>query len=72
MVATIGNLNRAISRTISKEEYETFQKEFIFHQLAGTTFGRAFCEKFKIEDFILRSLKDETAKYHIETLGYIK
>ena len=71
MIATIGNLNRPVSHTISRIEYETFQREFIFQKLKGKSFGLAFCEKFDITDFILEHLSDNTAKYHIENLGYI-
>lgn len=72
MVATVGNLNKPISRTVSKQEYELFQKEFVFEKLKGKRFGFAFCEKFNIDDFILDKVTDETAKYHIEQIGYIE
>ena len=59
-------------KTISKTEYEVFCKEFMFEKLKDKSFGEAFCEKFNIEDYFLAHFSDETAKYHIEKLGYIK
>ena len=58
MVNTLGNLNSP-KMQISKEEYETFQKEFIFDQLKGKRFGKAFCEKFHINDVVIKCLIDE-------------
>ena len=60
------------SITISKEDYEIFRKEYVFDRLKGKSFGQAFCERFNIEDYWLENFTDETARYHIEKLGYIK
>lgn len=60
------------TKTISKEDYETFRKEYMFERLKGKTFGQAFCEKFDMDDYFLKNLSDKTAQYHIENLGYIK
>lgn len=59
-------------KSVDKEEYELFCKEFVFDKIKGKTFGFAFCEKFELNDTFLKNLSDDTAKYHIETLGYIK
>lgn len=66
------NLNFTQSPTISSVEYEIFKKEFIFDKIKGIKFGDAFCQKFNLDDEILKNLSDETAQYHIETLGYIE
>jgi hypothetical protein len=60
------------NKIISKTEYDKFCKEFVFDKLKGKRFGESFCEKFNVDSFILSNLSDETAKHHIEKLGYIK
>ena len=40
--------------TITKKQYEKFKKEYIVHILKdGSTFGRAFCQHFKIYDMFI-------------------
>lgn len=72
--ANIANLgiSQGSEKTISREDYEIFCKEFSFEKLKGKTYGEAFCERFNIDNYILANLSDITAKYHIEKLGYIK
>lgn len=73
--ANIMNTNILSLRTdkkISKEDYEVFCKEFSFEKLKGKSYGEAFCERFEMDDYILKNLSDKNAKYHIERLGYIK
>lgn len=60
------------NKQISKQEYETFCKEFVFQKLQGISFADAFCKKFNMNDTFLKNFTDDTAKYHIEVLGYIK
>lgn len=68
----LNSFSDEVPKTISKEDYEIFCKEFTFEKLKDKSFGEAFCEKFDIEDYFLSHFTDETAKYHIEKLGYIK
>lgn len=56
---------------VSKTDYEKFCKEFVFEKLKDNSFGKSFCEKFNFNDTFIKNLNDETAKYHIEKLGYI-
>ena len=65
-------LSLRTDKTISKEDYEVFCKEFSFEKLKGKSYGEAFCERFGMDDYILKNLSDSNAKYHIEKLGYIK
>jgi hypothetical protein len=60
------------NKTVSKQDYEKFCNEFVFAKLKEKSFGEAFCERFSLNDIFLKSLSDETAKFHIEALGYIK
>lgn len=60
------------NKTVSKEEYELFCKEFVFQKLKDQKFGDAFCQRFGFNDIVVRELSDDTAKYLIESLGYIK
>ena len=60
------------SKQISKKQYELFCKEFVFDKLKGIGFAESFCKKFKFNETFLKNLSDETAKCHIEMLGYIK
>lgn len=71
-LAALEQLTGNDKRKISKNDYEIFCKEFLFEKIKGKTFGQAFCEKFGFNDIFLKALSDETAKSHIETLGYIE
>lgn len=69
---TSDDLTKNKEKTITKNVYDKFCREFIFDRVIGKSFGEAFCQKFGFNDIFLRDLKDETAKHHIEKLGYIK
>lgn len=56
---------------ISKKEFESFEKEYIFEQIKGIKMGQAFCSKFKVHNHILEMLSNESAKDHIQKF-YIK
>jgi hypothetical protein len=60
------------TKPISKKQYQMFCREFVFEKLKGISFAESFCKKFKFNDTFLKNLSDDTAKYHIEMLGYIK
>lgn len=60
------------NKKISTKEYELFCKEFLFLKLKEISFGEAFCKKFNFNDTFLKNLSDDTAKEHIEKLGYIE
>jgi hypothetical protein len=60
------------NKTISKKEYDLFCKNFVFYKLQGKSFSEMFCSNFGFNDTFLKNLSDETAKMHIEKLGYIK
>lgn len=60
------------NKVISNVEYKIFCKEFVFNKIKGETFGEAFCKRFGFNDIFLKGLSDNTAKHHIEKLGYIK
>ena len=59
-------------KSVNRKDYDKFCHEFIFEKIKGKSFGESFCAKFSLNDTFLRNLSDETAKYHIERLGYIK
>lgn len=64
---------RRAGKTISKEEFDLFCKEFVFEKIKGVSFGTAFCKRFGIEDSAISILKtDDFAKELIKSLGYIK
>jgi hypothetical protein len=59
--------------SVSRTEYETFCKEYVFQKLKNETFGSAFCKRFNIEDRAISNLVGESfTRDLIETLGYIK
>lgn len=60
------------NKIISNDEYVKFCREFVFNKIKGETFGEAFCKRFGFNDVFLKGLSDNTAKHHIEKLGYIK
>jgi len=59
-------------KTISKAEYNQFCKDYVFEKLKGVSFGKAFCDRFDIDHFIISSLPNDSAKGYIEKHGYIK
>ena len=72
MNAMAGMLSKA-KKTVTREQYNQFKKEFVFEKLKGLTLGKAFCEKFEISDYMLSNIKsEEEATFLIENLGYIK
>lgn len=73
MISGFNNWNgNKEKKTISKQDYELFCKEYIFDNLKGKSFGQAFCERFQIQDHLINNVSNDTAKFHIEMLGYIK
>jgi hypothetical protein len=76
MIATIKGLENWTGnkqkKTITRSEYELFCKEYVFEQIKGISFGQAFCKRFNIEDHLINNVSNDTAKFHIEALGYIK
>jgi hypothetical protein len=69
MISLLDNLPKP---EISKQDYEVFCKEYIFDQLKGKKFGRAFCEKFKVKDAVIRCLVDEDIAREMIEETYIK
>lgn len=61
-----------IDKTISKDEYEVFCKEYMFAQLKGIKFGKAFCEKFQINNMVLKCMFDRDLAEEMITQAYIK
>lgn len=72
ILGALEDLTANKEKQISKAEYEVFCKEFVFEKIKGKSFGFAFCERFNFNNIFLKSLSDETAKSHIEKLGYIQ
>ena len=53
--------------SISKQDYEDFQREYIFDRLKGYNYGKAFCQKFDVIDPVVeRLIDDDIAKEMIE------
>jgi len=57
--------------SVSWEEYQVFCREFIFDKLRGIRFGKAFCDRFDIRNFIIPQLSDESARDYIEKQGFV-
>jgi hypothetical protein len=57
---------------ISKQDYAVFCKEYIFDQLQGKRFGRAFCERFDIQDMVIKCLFDEDIAREMIQENYIQ
>lgn len=69
MISILDNLPKP---EISKQEYEVFQKEYIFDQLKGLLYGKAFCERFDINDSVVSRLFDEDIAKELIEETYIK
>jgi hypothetical protein len=58
---------------ISKEDFDTFYKEFIFQKLKGEKLGEAFAKKFNIRDRVLYMFSnDEDVLSHIAYCKYVE
>jgi len=57
---------------ISKQDYDIFCKEYIFDQLKGKKFGKAFCERFDINDTLIKCLFDEDIAREMINENYIQ
>jgi len=58
---------------VTKQEFESFLKEFTFDKLKGKRLGKQFAEKFNIKDRVLYMFShDGDALKHIEYCNYIK
>ena len=69
----MANILSKAKKTVTKEQYEQFRKEYVFEKLKGLTLGQAFCKNFDIQDYMLSNLKDEEeTEFLIKSLGYIK
>ena len=52
---------------ITKEEFESFCKEFLFEQIKGEyKLGEAFCKKYDEPNYVLSILPDRSAITHIK------
>ncbi len=71
-LSALEDLTQNKNKTVSKIEYEKFCNEFLFDKLKGENFGEMFCKKFGFNNTFLKGFSEETSKYHIEKLGYIK
>ena len=65
-------LDKMPQTQISKQDYEVFCKEYIFDQLKGKRFGRAFCERFRVNDIVVKCLHDEDIARDIIEENYIQ
>ena len=53
--------------SISKQEFDSFCKEFLFEQIKGDyKLGEAFCKKYDEPNYVLSILPDRSAKAHIK------
>ena len=58
--------------TISKQDYEVFQKEYIFDRIKGNNYGMAFCKRFNIIDPVVKHLIDEDLARELIEDRYIR
>lgn len=69
-IQTLGKGKQDFS--ISKQEFDSFCKEFLFEQIKGDyKLGEAFCKKYDEPNYVLSILPDRSAKAHIKKF-YVK
>jgi hypothetical protein len=62
---TLGKRQKDFS--ISKGEFKSFCKEFLFEQIKGDIkLGEAFCKKYNERNYVLSILSDNSAVEHIK------
>ena len=58
---------------ISREDFDTFYKEYIFEKLKGVRLGEAFAKKFNVRDRVLYMISnDEDVLSHIAFCKYVE
>ena len=67
-----GETHKESRKIVTKQDYELFCKEYVFMKLRDISFGKAFCERFDVDHFIISSLPDSSARGFIEKHGYVK
>jgi hypothetical protein len=72
MAGMLTRINHTDTKTISKIEYDAFQKEYIFDQLRDMKYGKSFCERFQINDPVVSRLIDEDLARELIEENYIK
>lgn len=72
ITSVLSRINDAPLKQISKQEYELFRKEYIFDQLKGLRYGKAFCERFQIDDPVVSRLIDIDLAEELIEATYIK
>lgn len=72
MVGILSGINQPQTKTISKQDYELFRKEYIFDQIKGLKYGKAFCERFQIDDPVISRLIDTDLAIEMIEENYIK
>lgn len=72
MVGVLSRINQPQTKTISKQDYELFHKEYIFDQLKGLKYGKAFCERFQIDDPVISRLIDTDIAIDLIEENYLK
>jgi len=43
---------------ITKEDYDIFKKSYVFMAVKGISYGEAFCEYFKVYDYLIKNDSD--------------
>ena len=72
MVGMLTRINHTDTKTISKFDYDVFQKEYVFDQLRDIKYGKSFCERFQINDPVVSRLIDEDLARELIEENYIK
>jgi len=72
MTGMLSKINHADNKTISKSDYELFRKEYVFDKLKGLNYGKAFCERFNIQDPVVSRLIDTDLAEELIESTYLK
>lgn len=62
--------NNDSKKYVSRSDYEEFKHHYLFEALRGVPYGKAFCDKFGIRDYILifSVLGDQALESYIEEI----
>lgn len=64
-------LNNVPKPEVNNNDYQIFCREYIFDQLKGKRFGKAFCERFNVNDTVVSCLFDEDIAREMIEENYI-
>lgn len=75
LLSLLEEMNRppSLFQTITQDQYQDWQRGFVFERLRDQRYGQSFCNHFGITDYVLFYKVDwESADQHIRTVYLVQ